>query len=167
MQEVITYYLEMTSPAALNPKLDSKGLIVKECEIKQFQVNKFLYQFVGAAWEWTDKLKLSDTAWQTYAENDNLRTWIAYYKGTIAGYFELQQQAEGTIELAYFGLAQNFIGKGFGGYFLSQAIKAAWGWGGTQRIRVNTCSLDHPSALNNYKARGFKIYEEKTRVRKQ
>ena len=160
MQKVITYYLEMTSAAELKPKLDSKGLIVKECEIKQFQVNKFLYQFVGAAWEWTDKLKLSDANWQAYAENDNLRTWIAYYKGTIAGYFELQQQAEGTVELAYFGLAKNFIGKGFGGYLLSQAIKEAWGWGNTQRIVVHTCSLDHPSALNNYKARGFSVYRE-------
>lgn len=165
MQEVITYYLEMTSPKALNPKLDARGLVVKECEIKQFQVNKFLYQFVGAAWEWTDKLKLSNTAWQAYAENDNLRTWIAYHKGAIAGYFELQQKAEGTIELAYFGLAKNFIGKGFGGYFLSQAIKEAWKWEGTQRVSVNTCSLDHPSALNNYKARGFKVYKEVVRSR--
>ncbi len=164
MQAVITYYLEMTSASALTPKLDSKGLIVKECEIKQFKVNKFLYQFVGGAWQWTDKLKLSDKDWQTYAENDNLRTWIAYYKGSIAGYFELQQQAEGTIELGYFGLAENFIGKGFGGYLLSQAIKEAWGWGNTQRVWVHTCSLDHPSALNNYKARGFKVYKEETRV---
>jgi len=165
MQEVVTYYLEMTSPVALNPKLDSKGLIVKECEIKQFQVNKFLYQFVGAAWEWTDKLKLSNKEWQTYAENDNHRTWIAYYKGSIAGYFELQQQVEGTVELAYFGLAENFIGKGFGGYLLSQAIKEAWGWGNTQRVIVNTCTLDHPSALNNYKSRGFEVYKEVVRVR--
>lgn len=164
MQEVITYSLEMTSATALKPKLASNGLIVKECEIKQFQVNKFLYQFVGAAWAWTDKLKLSDTDWRTYAENENLRTWIAYYKGTIAGYFELQQQAEGTIELAYFGLAENFIGKGFGGYLLSQAIKEAWDWGNTQRVWVHTCSLDHPRALNNYLARGFKLYkEEKSR----
>ena len=160
MEQVITYYLEMNTPVEFKPKLDSKGLIVQECEIKQFQVNKFLYQFVGAAWGWTDKLTLSEQDWQSYAENDNLRTFIAYHKGSIAGYFELQQQAEGTVELAYFGLAPNFIGKGFGGYLLSQAIQAAWGWGGTHRIWVHTCSLDHPSALRNYQARGFAIYKE-------
>ena len=32
MQEIMTYYLEMTSPAALNLKPNSKGLIVQECE---------------------------------------------------------------------------------------------------------------------------------------
>ena len=113
MKELITYYLEMTSPALLNAKIDAKGLVVRECQIKQFQFNKFLYQFVGEAWEWTDKLSWSDEAWKTYAENDRLRTWVAYYQGSPAGYFELQQQAEGTVELAYFGLALNFIGKGW------------------------------------------------------
>jgi len=160
MNCITTYYLEMNSPTELNPKSISNGLVVQECEIKQFQVNKFLYQFIGAAWNWTDKLTLSDAAWQTYAENDHLRTWIAYHQGSIAGYFELQQQAENTVELAYFGLAPNFIGKGFGGYLLSQAIQAAWNWNGTQRVWVHTCSLDHPSALRNYQARGFKLYKE-------
>ena len=101
MPKVTTYYLEMNSPTELMTKSVSNGLVVQECEIKQFRINRFLYQFIGAAWGWTDKLTLSDATWQTYAENDNLRTWIAYYKGTIAGYFELQQQAEGTVELAY------------------------------------------------------------------
>lgn len=160
MQQVITYYLEMNALSELKAKTVSNGLVVQECKVKQFQVNKFLYQFVGAAWDWTNKLKLSDTDWQAYAENDNLRTWIAYYQGAPAGYFELQQQPNHTVELVYFGLAENFIGKGFGGYLLSQAIQAAWDWAGTQRVWVHTCSLDHPSALKNYQARGFTLYKE-------
>ena len=59
----------------------------------------------------------------------------------------------------YFGLGVRFIGKGMGGYLLSQAIEKAWSLENTQRVWVHTCSLDHPSALKNYQARGFSIFK--------
>ena len=164
MDTVTTYYLEMNSPDALNSKEAANGLLVLECEIKQFLFNKFLYELVGAAWAWTDKLVWPDEQWIAYAENDNLRTWAAYYMGSPAGYYELQQQAGGNVEIAYFGLGQKFIGKGFGGYLLSHALKSAWAWEGTKRVWVHTCTLDHPSALRNYQARGMEIYRETTKV---
>ncbi len=162
MNEITTYYLELTSPSLLNDKNESKGLEIYESEIKQFQFNRFLYQLVGEAWEWFDKLSWSNDQWKAYAENDNLRTWVAYFKGSPAGYYELQQQKGGDVEIAYFGLAPKFIGQGFGGYLLSQAIKTAWDLEGTKRVWVHTCTLDHPSALKNYKARGMQIYRVET-----
>ena len=161
MPDVTIYYLEMMAPEFLNAKTDARGLEVIEAEIKQYQFNRFLYQFVGKPWQWTDKLSLTNEQWQDYAENDNLRTWVAYYKGAIAGYYELHKQDD-TTEIAYFGLAQKFIGKGFGGYLLSHAIQSAWGWGNTNRVCVNSCTKDHPSAIKNYIARGMKIYRQET-----
>lgn len=158
MNEVTTYYLEMKSASSLNEKSSSNGLQINECEIKQFQFNRFLYQLVGDNWKWVDKLSWTDDEWKAFAENDNLRTWVAYYKGSPAGYYELQQQDDGDVEIAYFGLIRRFIGQGFGGYLLSQAIKSAWAWKGTKRVWVHTCTLDHPSALHNYRARGMEIY---------
>jgi GNAT superfamily N-acetyltransferase len=160
MNEVTTYYLEMTSPSSLTGKWDSHGLQVRECLIKQFEFNKFLYQLVGKTWEWIDKLVLTDDEWRAFAEADNLRTWVAYLEGSPAGYYELQQQYDGDVEIAYFGLAPRFIGKGFGGYLLSHAIRSAWDWDGTRRVWVHTCTLDHHGALANYKARGMKVYRE-------
>jgi len=160
MNQVTTYYLEMTSPEALNDKPLPKDFTVSEARVKQYQLNRFLYQLVGEPWEWTDKLVLSDLEWQHYAEREELRTWVAYSQGSIAGYYELEKRDHGNIEIAYFGLAPKFIAKGFGGYLLSHAIKSAWGWDGAKRITVNTCSLDHESALQNYQARGFSIYRE-------
>lgn len=162
MREVTTYYLEMKSASSLKAISASKGLQIYECEIKQFQFNKFLYQLVGRDWEWIDKLSWSDEQWKAYAENDNLRTWVAYYKGSPAGYYELQQQNSGDVEIAYFGLAPKFIGWGFGGYLLSQAIKSAWKMKETKRVWVHTCTLDHPGALQNYKARGMEVYRVDT-----
>lgn len=161
MQEVITYYLEMKSEKELKGVEESNGLSVIEAEIDNYKLNKFLYQYVGEPWDWVDKLSLSDESWQRYVENPGLRTWVAYYKGSIAGYFELSVVGR-DIELVYFGLAQAFIGKGFGGYLLSFAIKQAWGIDGAKRVWLHTCSLDHPNALKNYEARGFKLYKTET-----
>ncbi len=125
MSEVTTYYLKMTSPSALKEKEDSLGLQIRECTIKQYQFNRFMYQLVGASWKWVDKLSWTNEEWQTFAESDNLRMWVAYVDGSPAGYYELRQDA-GAVEILYFGLAPAFIGRGSGGYLLSHAIRSAW-----------------------------------------
>ena len=48
------------------------------------------------------------------------------YKCTSTGYFELNIQDK-DVELAYFGLFPQFVGKGLGGRLLSAAIENAWG----------------------------------------
>ena len=165
MEDVTTYYLEMRSPDKLRAKTDSQGLEISECTVDQFEHSKSLYALVGGKWQWTGKQAWSDDDWKAYAENVNLRTFIASLEGATAGYFELQSQAEGDaegdtegdVEIAYFGLTPAFIGRGLGGYLLSEAIRAAWDWGAS-RVWVHTCTLDHPSALENYKARGMRLY---------
>ena len=162
MAPVTIYHLEMTAPDALNEKQESHGLQIAECKVKQYPLNRFLYEWVGGPWHWTIKLSWTNEQWQEYAEAENLRTWVAYSQGSPAGFYELQQAEGGHVELACFGLATKFIGQGFGGYLLSHALKIAWSLGGTKRVGVNTCSLDHPSALRNYQARGFEIYRTET-----
>lgn len=157
---MITYYLEMKSKDDLAVKTRPLGIDVIGVEIKNFRFNKFLYQLIGENWSWSEKLSQTDNEWRSYAEAANLRTWVAYVRGSIAGYYELQSQRDGSAELAYFGLAPDFIGKGYGGYLLSHAIQSAWALPGIVRVWVHTCTLDHPSALNNYQARGFIVYDE-------
>ena len=161
MLQVTTYYLEMLSSSSLKSSESPGGLAITECEIKQYQLNRFLYKFIGERWFWEDRLSWSDEAWREYVESENVRTWVAYYRGAIAGYFELLKD-NGNVEIIYFGLAESFIGAGFGGYLLSQAIKSAWEWPGTDRVWLHTCTLDHPGALQNYLSRGMKIYKEET-----
>ena len=156
----ITYYLDMQHPEQIRAKPLPGGLSVVECELKQFQLNRFLYQLVGEPWQWTDKLSWSDAQWRALIEQPNHRTWVAYHQGAVAGYYELLRDAEGKVEILYFGLAEAFFGQGFGGPLLTYALQCAWSWPGTTRVWVHTCSLDHPSALTNYQARGMQIYRE-------
>lgn len=159
MSEVTVYYLQMLSRSQLVPGREAPGLDIEEARVKQWPLNRFLYQFVGDAWDWTDKLSWCDQQWQSYAESDDVRTWVAYYEGSPAGYFELEKQPGQEVEIKYFGLAPAFIGKGFGGRLLAAAIEQAWDWGDTRRVWVHTCSLDHPGALSNYQARGMQLYK--------
>lgn len=158
IQTVTTYYLEMLSPSSLDSKDLPTEMRVTECVCKQYQFNKFLYSFIGEPWQWTDKLSWTDEMWENYVNNGNLRTWVAYVDGAIAGYYELLREGD-DIEIIYFGLAESFIGKGLGGPLLSRAIRDAWQWH-PHRVWVHTCSLDHPSALQNYISRGMAIYKE-------
>ena len=159
---VTTWHLEMRDASEHQKIALPKALTITEACIKQFQVNRFLYALVGKDYQWHDKLDWDDARWREHAERDTLRTWLAYTQGSIAGYFELELQADKSVELAYFGLAPSSIGQGFGKAMLSHAIDSAWQWESPERIWVHTCSLDHPHALKNYQQRGFKVFETET-----
>lgn len=162
MTAVVTTYLEMTDRAKLQAKLlTDLQFRVLEATIPQWRLNRFLYELVGAAWSWRDKLTWTEAQWKSYVERENLRTFVASYGGALAGYFELLAQ-DMDVEIACFGLAPEFIGRGFGGPLLSRAIEEAWSIG-PRRVWVHTCTLDHPAALVNYQARGMAIYKQETK----
>jgi GNAT superfamily N-acetyltransferase len=161
MTAITTTYLEMTDAAQLCPRAcaDARFRILEATE-KQWRFNRFLYVFIGSEWAWRDKLSWTDEQWRSYVEDDRLRTFVAYYDGSPAGYFELSER-EQEVEIAYFGLAPSFIGRGFGGPLLTRAIEEAWKAGPT-RVWVHTCNLDHDAALANYQARGMVVYKTET-----
>ncbi len=162
MSDVTVWYLHMERPEDLLAKPQPEGIQLAEARVPQYQFNRFLYELVGAAWGWTDKNSWTDEQWRDYVVDEHLRTWVAWCDGSPAGYFELYRHADAAVEINYFGLAKPFIGRGFGGWLLSEAIDKAWSCP-AQRVIVNTCSLDHPSALANYKARGMTLYQTETR----
>jgi GNAT superfamily N-acetyltransferase len=65
------------------------------------------------------------------------------------------------VEIAYFGLLEEFQKKKLGSYLLSLAIQKSFKEN-INRVWVHTCSLDHKNALNNYIARGMKIFKTET-----
>ncbi len=162
---VTTYYLEMLDKAHHNEKkVDDPKFRVDKVNIPSPTFNKYLYEQVGGRWQWTDRLDWSAQRWLEYVSADNLHTFVAYYDGAPAGYYELEVGPESEVQIAYFGLLLAFIGKGLGGALLSSAISDGWALKAS-RVWVHTCTLDHPSALSNYQRRGFRIYGEKVKER--
>lgn len=159
---VVTYHLEMTKPDDLQPStIVHKNAEIREATVPCPELNRMFYETVGKAWDWTSRLTWSETRWQEYVGRPELRTWIGFFSDTPMGYFELETQANANVEIRIFGLLPSFLGKRLGGWFLTNAIQSAWTLG-ANRVWVHTCTLDHPKALENYRARGFKQFKQET-----
>ncbi|WP_084963867.1 GNAT family N-acetyltransferase [Thermoactinospora rubra] len=167
--DVTTWYLEQTSPADLRPAGPPRLAVdIVRAEVPCPEFSRFLYTAVGGDWQWTDRLPWTYAQWQAYLERPGVETWVAWHRGTPAGYVELQTDGDGDVEIACFGLLRFAMGGGAGGHLLSAGTARAWDlaerWPhlpATKRVWLHTCSLDGPAALANYQARGFRVYDER------
>jgi ribosomal protein S18 acetylase RimI-like enzyme len=150
----------MTNPGQLRPKLaDAPGLRVQRVEIPCAELNKFLHVVVGQPWRWGGRQTWDEDKWRGHVERAELETWVMYLAGTPAGYFELDRNSAGGVQIVVLGLLPQFIGQGLGGHLLTKAVERAFELTST-RVWLSTCSHDHPHALKNYQARGFRISAE-------
>jgi len=161
--EVKRSYLEMVSLEDLKESTETwLDYSLNLLDPIDFQLNKFFYKNVGKDHKWIDRLVWSDNQWIDYVSNKNLRTFIFKKKDDLVGFFELIFNPEKKdIEIAYFGLLEEYRNKKLGSYLLSQAIKKSFE-NNIKRVWLHTCSLDHKNALNNYIARGMKIFKTET-----
>lgn len=120
---------------------------------------RYLYVAVGARWLWYMRLDWTRRQWQERFATDNIELWVAFDGANPIGYFELERQAGGSVEICYFGLVPAYIGHGYGRQLLEDAISRAAALGGN-RVWLHTCTLDHENALANYQARGFTVFRE-------
>ena len=161
----------MRSSDQLRPKRCADSWFqIREQTKRDWRFNRDLYFRVGEQWDWIDKRPWTEEQWKEYAAAPELRTFAAYYEDALAGYYELRRESELTtaslrpdrrnanVEIAYFGLLPEFIGRGLGGALLTSAIEEAWGMS-PERVWVHTCNRDHPLALANYQARGMVVYK--------
>ena len=127
-----------------------------------FQINKFFYKNIGKNHHWVDRLVWTEKQWIDYVSNKNVKTYVLKNVDEFAGYFELNLHPEkDEVEIAYLGLLEEYQNKKLGSYLLSKAIKNSF-LDKPKRVWVHTCSLDHKNALNNYIARGMRIFKTET-----
>ena len=126
--ELITYYLEMTSPDQLRPaRLPAGTLYRPQGAARLSRSESLLLCRGGRAYSWMERLRWTDEHWLAWLERPNVQTWIGYVRETPAGYFELQKQSDmrnrhvdgssasgDAVELVYFGLLPPFVGQGWG-----------------------------------------------------
>ena len=161
--EVKRNYLEITSIHDLkeNKKI-YKDFTITLLDPVDFQLNKFFYKNIGKNYKWVDRLVWSETKWINYVSNKNVKTFILKNKNDLAGFFESIFHIEkNEIEIAYFGVLEEYQNKKLGSYLLSEAIKKSFE-NNIRRVWLHTCSTDHKNALNNYIARGMKIFKSET-----
>ena len=163
MEKIVRNYLQINSLSELSAvKRPSENYSLDELFENNFQLNKFFYKQIGQYHHWIDRLQWNDKNWIEYVSNPNLLTFILKKNEDIVGFFELiYHKDKSEIEIAYFGLLEEYLGKRLGGYMLTEAIKKSFSYN-VKRVWVHTCSLDHKHALKNYLSRGMKIYSTET-----
>ena len=158
-------YLEIKSIKDLKDKdIISSEYSVKIVKPDNFQINKFFYKNIGKKHRWVDRLVWTDKQWIDYTSNKKVSTYILCEKKDLAGYFELIfHENINEVEIAYLGLLEEYQNKRLGSFLLSSAIRKSFS-SDVKRVWVHTCSLDHKNALNNYIARGMKIFKSEAVV---
>ena len=121
---------------------------------------RYIHHTVGNPWLWYSRRQMSDAQVLEIVQDPRVEVYLLCEGGVPAGFIELDfRPMPKEADIAYFGLFPDFIGRGFGPYLLDWGIRAAWNRSpAPQRLTVNTCTLDHPSALGLYQKMGFVPY---------
>lgn len=119
-----------------------------------------LYNDVGAPWLWWLRRMMPDAKLARHLASPQVSIYVLRVKGQDAGFFETDAGSWPFVNLNYFGLKQEYIGRGLGRKFLDAAVDSVFigAAGHLAGMTVNTCSADHPRALPNYLAAGFVEY---------
>ena len=162
-EEVKRNYLEINSLQDLKEgNKPSEDYSLSLIDPINFQLNKFFYKNIGKNHKWVDRLVWTEKQWLEYVSIKNVKTYVLKNEKDLAGYFELISHPEKKeVEIAYLGLLEEYQNKKLGSCLLSVAIKNSFLFN-PKRVWVHTCSLDHKNALNNYIARGMKIFKTET-----
>ena len=160
IEEVKRNYLEINSLKDLKETSQSfEEFSIVLLDPVDFQLNKFFYKNVGKKHRWVDRLIWSEQQWIDYVSNSKVKTYVLKRKDDLIGFFELIFHIEKKeVEIAYFGILEEYQNKKLGSFLLSEAIKKSFNKD-INRVWLHTCSLDHENALKNYLARGMKIFK--------
>lgn len=155
---VTVVFLRMTHPIPRPPVSLPKGVTItrERLDVASYRA---LYNEIGAPWLWWLRRVMPDDMLARHLASPTVATYLLRVKGEVAGFFETDAGHWPFVNLNYFGLREAFIGRGLGGLLLHAAVDSVFtGAVGLAGMTVNTCSADHPRALPNYIAAGFKEY---------
>ncbi len=161
-------YLEMTArPATPIPHVPTGSpLALIAAENPPVEYFLYLYNAVGAAYEWTDWLKHTRQQQEAFVSDPKVELFTLMVDGWPGGFFVLDTRQPDTCDLAFFGLVPQAMGRGLGAWFLGCAIHMGWDRPGVTRMTVSTNTLDHPRALALYQRVGFIPVRRENKTRK-
>lgn len=162
--EMVITYLQMKRRPA-HPPVTHPGerVALLRAERPTISFYRYLYDTVGEPWMWYERRLMCDETLKRIVHNPKVEIYVLYAHGVPAGYAELDARVPGEVELAYFGLVPQFIGRGLGKFLLRSALDTAWDKD-VGRVWVHTCNFDHPRAIAVYQRAGFVPYKQETEL---
>jgi GNAT superfamily N-acetyltransferase len=175
VDEVVTY-VEMTSPDQLVPGRPAPEPVeMRLQDVTAAARVKAVHNSVARAYQWAS-LARTEREWREQLARPHRWHWLAMV-GTgpatgagerPAGLLAVVSHPGGDCEIDMFGLVPDFVGRGFGGHVLTLSVRLAWAAEpldapAIRRVWLHTSTLDHPNALANYQARGFRVFRTEKR----
>lgn len=156
----ITYLRQKARPTyATQPRPPGKIAILR-AERPPTHFYRYLYDLIGRKWHWTSRRKLTDADLAAIIEDERVHLYVLYVDGVPAGMAEVDATTAQLVEIRFFGLAPDFIGRGLSRFFLANAVDLAWSLN-PEEVRIETCTLDHPAALALYQKFGFDVFDQR------
>lgn len=157
---LITYLEQKARPAITSHPLNSGKIAILRAENPPVHFYRYLYGRIGDPHKWVSRKILSDDALSEIIHHREVYIYILYVDGVPAGLAEIDGRNRSMVEIKFFGLVPEYVGAGYGRYFLSQSIELAWTLA-PERLILETCSLDHPAALPLYQKLGFTVFDQR------
>jgi GNAT superfamily N-acetyltransferase len=167
----VVSHLEMTGPDRLvPPRGTAVELPLREVGVDDLALVRDLHDWVAGPYGW-QSLSWTTDRWRECLTRPGVRTWLPVVAGREAGLALLQSQPGGHVEIDFFGLTPDHVGRGLGGPFLAEVTRRAWGMApvdapAVRRVWLRTSSHDHPHARAAYEARGYRLVHTELRRRK-
>ena len=187
----ITYLEQMNRPQMPKPGSPPGNVALLRAQNIPADYYRYIYEKVGNPYNWVSRRTIRDEDLVDLINHPQVYIFILYVSGIPAGFAEIDARHPKIPEIKFFGLAPEYIGKGYGRYFLTHVIDLAWTvrvnteidtqppktsgnivpnvtsttkdpQKGPERVRLETCTLDHPAALPLYQKFGFTVFDQRT-----
>ena len=162
LANVVTY-LEMRTPPPVTVTSTTSDFIVRHVSRPDLDWYRRLFRAIGENWLWFSRLRLSDDELRAILHDPAIDIYVLSYTGGDVGLLELDRRHMPDIEISFFGVTQEMIGKGAGRALLAHCLPMAWGHQ-PQRVWLHTCTSDHPAALGFYMRLGFVPYKRAVEI---
>ena len=162
--EVTITYLEQTErPVLTSTARPRRKVALLRAEAPPIHFYRYMYRLVGDPCNWVSRRRISDSDLQKIIQDPAVYIYVLYIDGVPGGFAEVDAREPAVHEIKFFGLSPDFLGAGLGRYFLTNIIDLAWSRT-PEKLRLETCSLDHPAALPLYQQLGFRVFDRRQGV---
>ncbi|MEM1140774.1 MAG: GNAT family N-acetyltransferase [Pseudomonadota bacterium] len=141
--------------SAVPPDPNLHPISIAQPDITQYRM---LYDEIGRSHAWVSRKRLSDRDLTRLLHDPAIHFTRLDHGNTPIGFYELNATRLPDIEITFLGLIPTAIGRGWGRFLLTHAMDTAYGIG-AKRLHLQTCTLDHPTALGLYRRAGFRPYK--------
>lgn len=157
--KVIVTFMQMVSPPAGPRLLLPAGWSVEHGVQPSLAAYRVLHDRVGRSCCWWMRQAVPDEPLEHFLAVAPIEIGLLRDNGNVRGFYEINRADPSSPNIAYFGLFPEAIGQGVGRAFLDTVLRRAWR-GNPLRVRVNTCTADHPRALPLYRDAGFDVLRQ-------